>query len=181
MRKITLAAAAALAVVSTTAFASVTLDYNSDTLSGFIGKGDVQSVFGFNNNQMQQKASSVQFHFGDHMSVTFTCQFEAGQSGNVQSHDWDRSGDLTATWTGASRNNSSGLNGSSTGWNVVGTLVAQTGSINSIDGVPVIGDPCPLGTGTVTDVGTPVESGATLTATIDGNTKNIPITTLTGI
>lgn len=53
------AAAALLALTSTTAHALVTFDSSSGT--GFVGKGDVQTAFGWNNAQLQANAGSVTF------------------------------------------------------------------------------------------------------------------------
>lgn len=46
---------------TTTAYAAVTFD--PDTGKGFVGKGDVQEVFGWNNKQLQDNAASVTFTF----------------------------------------------------------------------------------------------------------------------
>jgi hypothetical protein len=44
---------------TTAAYAAVTFD--PDTGTGFVGKGDVQQVFDWNNKQLQQNAESVEF------------------------------------------------------------------------------------------------------------------------
>lgn len=175
MRKMLWAAGAGLAAVSTAALASVTLDVTDGTVTGFIGKGDVQSAFHYNNKQMQDQVNNVKFNFSDSLEVTFTCTFETTHT--THTHDWDRSGDLTFKWVGNPRMNPTG---SGTGWLVNGDL-HLTGNLASLDGLPVEGQACPLGNGTV-DVGSIniVESGATLTATIGGNSQNIPVTSLTG-
>jgi hypothetical protein len=59
-RSIAVLAGAALALsIATAAFAAVTFD--SATGTGFVGKGDVQLVYGWNNKQLQDNATSVQF------------------------------------------------------------------------------------------------------------------------
>jgi hypothetical protein len=169
------AAGAGVALVSTVALASVTLDVNDGALTGFIGKGDIQSAFHYNNKQMQDQVNNVKFTFGDSLHVTFSCTFETTHT--THTHDWDRSGDLSVTWIGNPRLNPTG---SGTGWLVSGTL-HLTGNLASLTEFPVEGQPCPIGNGTV-DVGSinVIESGAALTATIGGNVQNIPITSLTG-
>jgi len=175
MRKMLWAAGAGLALVSTAALASVTLDVTDGSLTGFIGKGDVQSAFHFNNKQMQDTKDTVKFVFSDTLHVTFSCTFQTTHT--THTHDWDRSGDLSMKWVGNPRLNPTG---SGTGWLVSGDL-HLTGNLASLTDFPVEGQPCPLGNGTV-DEGSinVVESGATLTATIGGNSQNIPITSLTG-
>lgn len=59
MKKMFLVAAAATALISTAALASVT--FNFDTGVGFVGKGDVQTAFGWNNAQAQNNAPGVTF------------------------------------------------------------------------------------------------------------------------
>jgi hypothetical protein len=57
MKKISMLAAAALAVVSTTAHASTTFDPATGT--GFLAKGDVQLTLGWNNRALQNGADSL--------------------------------------------------------------------------------------------------------------------------
>jgi hypothetical protein len=76
MRKLTFAAAAALAVVSTAAFASVS--YNPAS-GGFVGKGDVQTLLGLNNPKMNAAASGVTFSWDVSASYTFTCSWVTGE------------------------------------------------------------------------------------------------------
>ncbi len=52
---------AAIAIVAVPTFAAVTL--NPSTMTGFVGKGDVQLAFGWNNKQMQQNQDGVGFYY----------------------------------------------------------------------------------------------------------------------
>jgi hypothetical protein len=54
-----LAVAGAIAVTATVAFAAVTFD--PVTGEGFVGKGEVQEVYGWNNKALQDNADLVQF------------------------------------------------------------------------------------------------------------------------
>jgi hypothetical protein len=65
-----LALVLALALV-TIAFAAVTFDAESG--EGFVGKGDVQLVFGWNNKALQDNADSVQFRVSSESETTWTC------------------------------------------------------------------------------------------------------------
>jgi hypothetical protein len=60
------------------ALAAVTFD--SATGTGFVGKGDVQDVFDWNNKQLQDNAGSVQFRFVSEKveETTWTCDRDAG-------------------------------------------------------------------------------------------------------
>lgn len=71
----------ALALVVTgagIALAIVTFDPASGT--GFVGKGDVQEVFGWNNKALQDNANSVQFRVvtEEVTETTWTCDRDAG-------------------------------------------------------------------------------------------------------
>ena len=53
------------------ALAAVTFD--SETGEGFVGKGDVQQVFGWNNKQLQENADAIQFRLNSSEETTWTC------------------------------------------------------------------------------------------------------------
>jgi hypothetical protein len=69
------AVAGAIAVTATVAFAAVTFD--PVTGEGFVGKGEVQEAFGWNNRALQNNADDVQFRYvGTIVEVTdysWTC------------------------------------------------------------------------------------------------------------
>jgi hypothetical protein len=62
---------------STTAFADVT--FNSQSGMGFVGKGDVQSAFGWNNAELQQNYTNVTFTFMTEVTYSATCTSGTGQ------------------------------------------------------------------------------------------------------
>lgn len=72
MKKMLLAAAAATAMVSSAAIAAVTYD---DAGFGFVGKGDVQLAFGWNNKQAQQNANAVAFSLESEDAYDVTCEW----------------------------------------------------------------------------------------------------------
>jgi hypothetical protein len=74
---IALAAAGVLAVAAT-AYADV--EFNADTGTGFVGKGDVQLALGWNNKQLQDGASSAVFTYeaSTVTATTWTCDRDGG-------------------------------------------------------------------------------------------------------
>ena len=68
--------------VAGVAFAAVTFDSTAGT--GFVGKGDVQDVFGWNNADLQANAAAVQFRVNSTVvtEVSWTCTNP--NNGNIQ-------------------------------------------------------------------------------------------------
>jgi hypothetical protein len=66
---VTLAAVVAFASAAT--YAAVIFD--PDTGTGFVGKGDVQLVFGWNNKALQDNAEFVEFQVHSVSETTWTC------------------------------------------------------------------------------------------------------------
>ncbi len=58
-------------VTATVAFAAVTFEPATGT--GFVGKGDVQLIYGWNNKQLQDKAVLVQFRATDVTERSWEC------------------------------------------------------------------------------------------------------------
>lgn len=67
----------AAAAVATAALAAVTFD--SATGMGFVGKGDVQLAFGWNNKQLQDNALMVGFEYDAQEHYTVVCEFTTGE------------------------------------------------------------------------------------------------------
>jgi hypothetical protein len=80
------AAAASVALVASSASAAVVFD--PATGEGFVGKGDVQDAFGWNNKQLQDNADAVQFSVSSTVvtEVTWVCT----NSNNEQTQDRER-------------------------------------------------------------------------------------------
>ncbi len=64
-------ALAAMLVASTAAMAAVSFDPVTGT--GFVGKGDVQLIYGWNNQQLQTNAGSVKFRATTTSTANWTC------------------------------------------------------------------------------------------------------------
>lgn len=130
-----------MALVSTAAWASVTFDPDTDT--GFVGKGDVQMAFGWNNSQAQKNATSVLFTYESDQSYDVTCEWTTVTGGKnsktiyhaVTNH---KSTSVTDTVAYDAR-----LKNQYTGYNLTGAgSTVTTGTP-----VPNIGDACPQGGG----------------------------------
>jgi hypothetical protein len=70
----------AAAIFTTAAHATVTFD--PATGKGFVGKGDVQLVFGWNNAQLQKKATTsgaIVFTYSESTIYSATCEWTTGE------------------------------------------------------------------------------------------------------
>ena len=115
------------------AAASVTFDPATGT--GFVGKGDVQSAFGWNNPQLQANAGAVAFRYVVTGTLTQTCEREAGHS-QVITRAFTRTLDVQASVSSRGRNISSGLNGPNTGFGLSGFASGAAGSAVPTDICP---------------------------------------------
>lgn len=83
----------ALAGVLTLAIAgaaAATVTFDSSTGRGFVGKGDVQLVFGWNNAQLQANAGGVTFSYDTVDRYEATCTFVTGEgTRGERTHDID--------------------------------------------------------------------------------------------
>lgn len=79
MKKMLFAAAAATALISTAAMATVTFDPTTGV--GFVGKGDIQTLFGWNNSKLQTNAGGVSFTYEVHATYDVTCEWETVTGG----------------------------------------------------------------------------------------------------
>lgn len=134
-------AALSLVAVATVALASVTFD--PATGIGFVGKGDVQSAFGWNNAAAQQHTNEVSFVFEGTTSYSVTCEFDTPHTHHVQVHHQTSVNSAYVDYVARMKNQY-------TGYNLTGY-----GATTQSDGpVPVVGAGCPgnSGLGQVTAV-----------------------------
>jgi len=133
-------AAAALIAMSGAAHALVTIDPDG---TGFVGKGDVQTVAGWNNKQLQDNAASVAFRVSARSASTWTCT-RVVELGNGSVNEIVQQRATTTTTQGvlssAARENSKGKDGSVTGFHLLGYAGPVT---VTVDG-PAVGS-CPAG------------------------------------
>lgn len=74
----TVLAVAACAAASVAVYAAVAFD--ASTGAGFVGKGDIQNKYGWNNKQLNDNAASIGFRMsvGSVVSTTWTCDKDTG-------------------------------------------------------------------------------------------------------
>ncbi len=85
-------AVAALVALAGTAWAMTTLDTANGT--GFVGKGDVQVPFGWNNATLQANANNLVFGYADQVEYDVPCMKEAGRQ--VLRNTFDRKRTVSA-------------------------------------------------------------------------------------
>ena len=139
MRKFAIAAAVAAATISTAALALVT--FNPATGTGFVGKGDVQLAYAWNNKQLQDNAGGVSFVYDQTTSYEGVCTWTTGagtRGERIHNVDHTTSTAVLSTVGYEARKNSNGKDGSITGFflNGFGSTVSTGGS------APYVGGPC---------------------------------------
>ncbi len=140
MNKMLLAAVAATAMISSAAFAAVTFD--SSTGVGFVGKGDVQVPFGWNNKTLQNNATGVTFEYRSTDTYEAECEFFTGPDKNRTRHtnDVELVTGVSGSVDGDPRQGKSQF----TGFNLKGFI----GDPTVVGGtIPVVGEACKTGTG----------------------------------
>jgi hypothetical protein len=139
----------ATALVATSASAAVIFD--SATGEGFVGKGDVQTAFNWNNAQLQNNAAGVSFSYEAIESYAYVCSWTTGEgTRGEQTHTLNRktkSGVSGAVAYDARRANQ-----------ITGFILTGWSGDTTVTGgdVPMVGDSC-IGQGT----------GATITSVSD--------------
>lgn len=126
-----------LALASATASAEVVFDPATGT--GFVGKGDVQDAFGWNNAGLQANAGGVTFTYGYSAVYQAVCTFTTGEgTRGEKTHNVPHSEEMSVASSVdvALRKN---RQGDVTGFNLTGLGGAFTESGD----VPVVGGPCP--------------------------------------
>jgi hypothetical protein len=150
MRKVAFfGAIAAVAVVTTALYAEVIFD--PGTGEGFVGKGDVQLQFGWNNKAIQDRHESITFEYDDVVTYEVECEWYTGPDHNRTKHTLtrERTSGVLGELASESRRT-----GQWTGWHLLGFE-----SRTSTGAVPAVGDPC-LGTGVEGVVSSVEETGS---------------------
>lgn len=149
------------------ATAAVTFDPSTGT--GFVGKGDVQLAFGWNNAQLQNNQGNVTFSYQTAEIYTAVCTWTTGEgTRGQQTHNVPHTKKTGVTGTMVPHER---MRNQITGYNLTGfaTQTATTGAI------PVMGGACPGNAGHE-GVWTSVSmtsSGAQLFAVHNGNQVRI--------
>lgn len=108
-------ALAATFAISSVALAVVTFDPATGT--GFVGKGDVQTLLGLNNRQMQAVHPNIDFVYVATATYTFDCEWWTGPDHNLRRHENTKEArtDINANIASDSRKT-----GQWTGWHLNG-------------------------------------------------------------
>jgi hypothetical protein len=169
----------ALAVVGLAGPASA---YTLDTVTGlgWVGKGEVQTAFAWNNQAMQRNVGGVTFSYESSDTYSAVCSFTTGAgTPGEQTHDVTipRHTSVSAVIAYDQRNNSKGINGPFTGWYLTGF-----GATSTTGTVPVVGEACVANeagiarNGVWTSVTLTSSAGGGLYAVYDGVAKLLTVT-----
>lgn len=164
--------AAALGLAAVASFASASVTFDSATGTGFVGKGDVQLAFGWNNAALQNKASGLSFSYNISSEYEAVCTWTTGDG---------KKGEKTHNVTHTDRYAVAGaLNfDARTQSQITGFfLTGFKGALPEVGTMPAVGDACPGNEGH-DGVWTSVIPGATtdgLMVTYGTTTVPLPIT-----
>ena len=122
------------------AFAAVTFDPATGT--GFVGKGEVQTAFGWNNAQLQQRASSVSFSVESEAKYDVLCEWTTGEGTRGEQHHEVTVKKTTTVNSEVATDPRANPQNKVTGFNLLGY-----GTTTTSGSVPVVGEDC-LGVGT---------------------------------
>lgn len=137
----TAAAFAASLALASPAAAIVTFDPATGT--GFVGKGDVQTVFEWNNKALQTHASTVDFRVDSVSETTWTCTkiVETGIGDKEVVQQRSTTASVQGLVTTVARDNSKGKDGAITGFYLQGyegtpTLVTDGEAVGTCPATP---------------------------------------------
>ncbi len=148
-------ALALLLVSVTSALAAWTFDAGSGT--GFVGKGDVQLIFGWNNKQLQDNAGLIQFR----ATTVSEVEWECTNSNNQKIQERERTTTTVSLVSKIDR-----MRNQITGFTIDGYTGTPT---SSTEGPPL--NSCPSGPWSLTSpAGDPVVVSSGLQVSIDGTT-----------
>jgi opacity protein-like surface antigen len=130
--------AAVIATFAISAPASAAVNFDDATGTGFVGKGDIQLGFGWNNKQTQDNARNVTFRLKTHERYSVTCEWETvtgGKNSKVIEHSITKTANVNSNIAVSveprTRNQI-------TGFNLNGFGAGTTGGTE-----PVVGEGCP--------------------------------------
>lgn len=170
-------AGTALAIGMAAAPASASVTFDPATGTGFVGKGDVQLAFGWNNQTLQTNASGIAFSYNNVATYSATCTWVTGEgTRGEQTHNVDipRETSVNAEIAFETRKNNQSM---ITGFNLNGF-----GETTTEGTIPIVGDACvgnPDGVahdGTWSEVTLVRSSDGGLYVNYDGASVLLPIT-----
>jgi hypothetical protein len=131
-------ALAAMLVAAGTVFAAVNFDSNTGT--GFAGKGDVQLAFSWNNSQLQKNAKDVTFSYNSTDTYDVTIEFDTGNPDNPRSINHHTVTQDKSTTVDSSVAYDPRVKNQITGFNLKGF-----GTTTTSGSIPAVGDSCSNG------------------------------------
>jgi hypothetical protein len=115
--------------------------FDPATGTGFVGKGDVQTAFNWNNSQLQKNAGGVAFTYNAVDKYTITCEWTTGEgTRGEQTHDVDHKKTTSV--------NSEVLYDARTRNQINGFVLKGYGSTLTGGSAPEVGGACPGNPGT---------------------------------
>lgn len=139
-----LVATAAVGAVALTGTATAAVTFDPATGTGFVGKGDVQVPFGWNDAKLQQYASGVSFEYESKSDDQYavTCEWETGNKKIVHHIQKKRANVGSSVAYDVTKIDRKNPNGKVTGFSLTG--INDDSVVESSSGsVPVEGDSCP--------------------------------------
>ena len=114
MKRMQIVGLALVGMMATSAAVLAAVEWTPES-GGFVGKGDVQSLFGWNNASMQANATDVTFVYEATGGYSFECEWWTGPDHNRRHHTNTKTVDMNvnAAVTGTRR-----VTGQFTGWNL---------------------------------------------------------------
>jgi len=137
MRKLITVGALLAAVALSASGASAAVTFDQITGTGFVGKGDVQLVYGWNNHQLQANAANVSFSYSSEDKYSAVCTFTTGEGTRgerIHNISHKRTAQVNNTVERELRKNKLG--------DVTGFTLTGYGAQSSSGSVPVLGGPC---------------------------------------
>ena len=149
--------------------AMATVTFDPATGTGFVGKGDVQTVFNWTNKALQNNAAAVDFRVNSSTETVWTCTKTVVQGNDVVREivqERSTSSSIQGLVTSVARENSKGKDGAVTGFYLKGY---EGGAVVSVTDGPAVGS-CPADpSGFVyDDNAVATSSGGGLEVTADG-------------
>jgi hypothetical protein len=134
---------AACGAALVTAYAAVTFD--PSTGLGFVGKGDLQTPWGWNDAKLQENAADVSFYYHSSSASVYSavCTWTTGEGTRGEkthnvSHNTEIVNGVLSSIVSATKKNSQNK---VTGFNLLG-CTTQSSTVETSE-VPVVGEPCP--------------------------------------
>lgn len=122
-------------------FHATSVSFNSADGTGFVGKGDVQTAFGWNNATLQNNADGVSFSYNATQTYAATCTWITGEgTKGEKTHnvDHNKTAEINSDISYDARKHQQ----------IDGFILTGFGTVSESGEVPEVGAPCPGNPGT---------------------------------